>query len=89
LSIESFENTKPISQLGVYLAKFHPKLNKTKTQLRAWGVQFEAFKGYHFKAYNGLALRLGVNNSDNNIDIYKIFSRFFKTTVRVLVSSLA
>jgi hypothetical protein len=90
LSIESFENTKPIFGLDIYPAKFHPIFKETKTRLETRGVQFEALKGYHFKEYHGLALGLGDNNSDNNInDFYEIHWRFSKSIVRVLASSSA
>ena len=83
LSIQLFENTKPISQLEVYPAKFHPNFDETKKRLVDRGIQFEELKGYHFKAYNGLALRLN-DRYDNMDDIFPRISRLSKITVRVI-----
>jgi hypothetical protein len=55
-SITSFEGTKPISQLDIYPAKFHPEFDKVKERVLNRGIRFEALQGYHFKDYSGLVI---------------------------------
>lgn len=79
MSIQPFENTKPISQLDAYPARFRPNLDETRKRLVDRGIQFEALKGHHFKAYSGLAFQL----DDHFLKFWGMDS---KMTVRVLTT---
>ncbi|KAF1985167.1 P-loop containing nucleoside triphosphate hydrolase protein [Aulographum hederae CBS 113979] len=59
LQIREFGGTAPISKLSVYPLTYHPKMSEVRHALISRGKLFEAYKGYHFKAYEGVALGPG------------------------------
>ena len=54
--IMEFGGTSKISQLSTFPIKYHPHLKATTERLLARGSEFERLSGYHYKAYNGLAI---------------------------------
>ncbi|KAF2232365.1 P-loop containing nucleoside triphosphate hydrolase protein [Viridothelium virens] len=59
VSVPSFAGTAPITKLPVYPAIRHAHYESLKERLLARGKLFEAYKGYHFKAYQGIAIGQG------------------------------
>jgi hypothetical protein len=59
LQLPEFSGTKPITQLMAYPLSFHPRHEEVKASLIKRGETFESFAGYHYKAYQGIALGLG------------------------------
>lgn len=56
INIFDFKGTKKISKLGAFPPQFHSDPEELKTRLTDRGRMFEAFKGYHFVAYDGVAI---------------------------------
>jgi hypothetical protein len=59
LSIYGFEGTEKISRLTSYPLVFHGDQEKLLKKLVLRGQQFERYAGYHYKAYEGIALASG------------------------------
>ncbi|EKG19303.1 ATPase AAA+ type core [Macrophomina phaseolina MS6] len=59
LEIPAFAGTCPIINLPAYPLHYHPELKQIKKSLIARGRLFEAYKGYHFKAYEGVCIGYG------------------------------
>ncbi|KAL9083052.1 MAG: hypothetical protein Q9165_008676 [Trypethelium subeluteriae] len=59
ISVPSFAGTAPITKLLAYPAIRHAHYESLKERLLARGRLFEAYKGYHFKAYQGIAIGQG------------------------------
>jgi len=59
LSIPEFPGTKPITQLKAFPLSFHPQHEEVKVSLIKRGETFERFAGYHYKAYQGIAIGEG------------------------------
>ena len=58
-SVGGFDGTMPITQLSAYPLDFHPKVSQVKKHLIERGRVFERLHGYHYKAYQGIALHQG------------------------------
>ena len=58
-AIGDFGGTAKITKLSAYPFNYHPKLEKTKTELIQRGKVFEALSGYHYKHYQGIAVGQG------------------------------
>ena len=59
LKIREFEGTMQITKLSVFPLNYHPCLPKVKCELIARGKLFEELRGYHYKAYQGVAIGEG------------------------------
>ena len=59
-SIHKFEGTCPISELDAFPLKYHPDVTNITERLITRGKDFESLAGYHFKAYNGIAIGTGL-----------------------------
>ncbi|KAF2496108.1 hypothetical protein BU16DRAFT_538696 [Lophium mytilinum] len=59
LQIGAFAGTGPIRRLSAFPLAYHPDPESIKRTLIARGKVFEAYKGYHFKAYQGIAMGHG------------------------------
>ncbi|KAL1646915.1 hypothetical protein SLS58_003051 [Diplodia intermedia] len=59
LEVPYFSGTRPITSLPVHPLHYHPKLKQVKKNLVARGRLFEAYKGFHFKAYEGVCIGYG------------------------------
>ena len=59
-SIPAFAGTTPITNLSTYPLEKHPCLNKMKPKLIQRGRMFEQLSGYHYKAYQGIAIGQGM-----------------------------
>jgi hypothetical protein len=55
LNINSFRGTKKITTFVAYPLIFHEKVDELRQTLIERGRKFEAYKGYHFVAYQGIA----------------------------------
>lgn len=60
LQIGEFRGTGPIHRLTVFPLNYHASAESIREALIARGKVFEAYKGYHFKAYKGIALGQGM-----------------------------
>lgn len=58
--IPSFVGTAPITKLPAYPVERHAQSETLKAHLLTRGKLFEAYKGYHFKAYHGVAIGQGM-----------------------------
>ncbi|KAJ5415702.1 hypothetical protein N7465_004397 [Penicillium sp. CMV-2018d] len=94
--IPSFVGTVPITSLPYFPLRYHPKKDTLRESLIARGKKWEAYKGYHFKAYEEPSTGTnsksrGDNLRDTNhhvksrviidIDAYKLFARMTLVTV--------
>jgi hypothetical protein len=96
LSIGEFGGTQQITKLGAYPLEHHPEKDAVVERLLARGRKFVDYKGYHYKAYEGVGLGQGcwgpiryTVNSRIIIDTYA-FNRFNpnrKVTLSVLATS--
>jgi len=59
LSIRAFGGTAPITKLPAFPLKYHPHEEKVKASMIKRRKLFEEYAGYHFKAYDGIALGPG------------------------------
>ncbi|KAF2265557.1 P-loop containing nucleoside triphosphate hydrolase protein [Lojkania enalia] len=59
LYIAGFRGTKTIAKLEAFPLEFHSDLEELKKKLTKRGRMFEAYKGYHFVSYYGIALAKG------------------------------
>jgi ATPase family associated with various cellular activities (AAA) len=59
LSDYEFEGTRPITSLTAFPFEFHPQKEQLSKALTARGKLFEKFAGYHYQAYQGVALGYG------------------------------
>ncbi|KAK0660029.1 ATP-dependent zinc metalloprotease FtsH 2 [Lasiodiplodia hormozganensis] len=59
LEIPCFSGTRPITSLPVHPLHYHPNLKLVKKSLIARGRLFEAYKGFHFKSYEGVCVGYG------------------------------
>ena len=59
LSDYEFDGTRPITGLQAFPLDFHPQKERLVERLVARGKMFERFAGYHYMAYNGVALGYG------------------------------
>lgn len=59
LKIAEFEGTMKITQLPVFPLIYHRYLDGVKRELIARGKLFEELSGYHYKAYQGVAIGVG------------------------------
>ena len=59
LKIWEFEGTMKITKLSVFPINYHPHLPKVECELIARGKLFEELSGYHYKAYQGVAIGEG------------------------------
>ena len=55
----SFNGTTSITKLHAYPMEYHPFEDKKKNQLIQRGREFERLHGYHYKAYQGIAIGQG------------------------------
>lgn len=58
IGIDSFEGTRPITDLKAFPAVYHPSLASLQSDLRRRGEKFQALSGWHHKSYQGLAYRM-------------------------------
>ncbi|KUM66315.1 hypothetical protein ACN42_g752 [Penicillium freii] len=94
--IPSFVGTVPITSLPYFPLRYHPEKDTIRESLIARGKKWEAYKGYHFKAYEEPSTGTnsksrGDNLRDTNhhvksrviidIDAYKLFARMTLVTV--------
>lgn len=56
INITEFRGTKKIAKLEAYPLSFHQDVDELMARMMERGRLFEAYKGYHFVAYNGVAL---------------------------------
>jgi len=56
INITEFKGTKNISKFEAYPLTFHPNPEEVKARMMDRGRLFEAYRGYHFVGYNGVAL---------------------------------
>ncbi|OAA57294.1 ATPase, AAA-type, core [Cordyceps fumosorosea ARSEF 2679] len=54
--IPQFLGTTPFSKLSCYPLEHHPQRAAVEEQLRGRGRRWEALRGFHYKAYSGVAL---------------------------------
>jgi hypothetical protein len=59
LNIPAFGGTQQITKLLAFPFEHHPQKEAVKDRLLARGHRFEKFKGYHYKAYDGVAIGFG------------------------------
>ncbi|EOD43698.1 ATPase AAA+ type core [Neofusicoccum parvum] len=59
LEIPAFGGTCPITSLPVFPLHYHPELKQMKKSLTVRGRLFEAYKGYSFRAYEGVCIGYG------------------------------
>lgn len=59
LMIRSFSGTTDITTLQTFPLEYHPHIENVKERLLVRGKLFESYKGYHFKAYDGIATGQG------------------------------
>jgi hypothetical protein len=59
LTIRGFVGTTEITKLSALPLDYHPHIEDVKERLLARGRLFESYKGYHFKAYEGIATGQG------------------------------
>ncbi|KAI8932392.1 hypothetical protein NX059_010579 [Plenodomus lindquistii] len=59
LSILSYTGTRPINALRVFPLEFHPEGEAVKTRLIERGAKAEALAGANYRAYQGVAWRIG------------------------------
>ncbi|KAF2145589.1 uncharacterized protein K452DRAFT_243751 [Aplosporella prunicola CBS 121167] len=59
LRIPAFAGTTQITRLSAFPLAFHPEPELVKKNMVSRGQLFEAYKGYHFKAYEGIAFGYG------------------------------
>lgn len=57
LKIPEFRGTARITDLSAFPFDFHPDKDALARKLVARGQLFETYKGYHYKSYEGVALR--------------------------------
>ena len=55
--IREFIGTTEIVKLPAFPIQYHPKVEEIKTELRKRGTAYESLCGYHFKYYQGVALK--------------------------------
>ncbi|CAI7636579.1 unnamed protein product [Penicillium discolor] len=95
--IPSFVGTMPITSLPYFPLRYHPGKDTIQELLIARGKKWEAYKGYHFKAYEEASTGTNSKSRDKNsrganhhvnsriiidIDAYKLFARTgFSVTV--------
>ena len=58
--VMEYQGTCKISQLSTFPLKYHPDVERTTDRLIARGIEFERMAGYHYKAYNGVAVGKGL-----------------------------
>ena len=56
LFIDEFEGPMTITDLPIYPLVFHPFRREVEQMLISRGKKFEAHKGYHYRAYNGIGV---------------------------------
>jgi hypothetical protein len=59
LAISEFGGTAEITNLKAFPLEYHPGIEDLEERLLARGRLFESYKGYHFKAYEGIATGQG------------------------------
>lgn len=59
LQIHASGGIGPIHQLSAFPLAYHYEVEKVREGLIARGKVFKAYKGYHFKAYEGIAMGWG------------------------------
>ena len=59
-TIHNYEGTCPISKLSTFPLKYHPHIADITDRLVARGKEFERLSGYHYRAYNGIAIAKGL-----------------------------
>ncbi|KAJ5202685.1 hypothetical protein N7449_004764 [Penicillium cf. viridicatum] len=94
--IPSFVGTVPITSLPYFPLRYHPAKDTIQELLIARGKKWEAYKGYHFKAYEEASTSTNSKSQNNNlrdtkyrvksrvivdIDAYKLFARMVSITV--------
>ena len=57
--IYGFQGTKPITQLSAYPLEYHSSMYKIRERLIQRGKTFQRLHGYHYKAYQGVAIGQG------------------------------
>ena len=92
--IREFVGTAAITALTAFPLRYHPKLDEIKKELRDRGKVYESLCGYHFKYYQGVALKETVFGSVNvTVDSRIIIDTYgwnrFMPDKQVSVSSLA
>lgn len=55
LNVSAFRGTKKIAKFESYPLIFHEKVDEVREKLMERGRKFEAYRGYHFVAYEGIA----------------------------------
>ncbi|KAF1843101.1 putative AAA family ATPase [Cucurbitaria berberidis CBS 394.84] len=56
LNVTAWKGTKKITKLEAFPYRFHDDLDILQTRLTERGRKFEAYKGFHFVAYKGVAI---------------------------------
>lgn len=54
--VRGFSGTKPITEVEAFPLDFHPNCGAITEKLLTRGKLFEDYQGYHFKAYQGIAI---------------------------------
>jgi ATPases of the AAA+ class len=65
--IPSFVGTVPITSLPYFPLRYHPEKDTIQELLIARGKKWEAYKGYHFKAYEEDSTSTNSKGRDNNL----------------------
>ncbi len=87
-NIWGFAGTMKITQLSVFPFKNHPNLPKVKCELIARGILFQELSGYHYKAYQGVAIGEGPwGPIKYNVSCFT-FMRFQPLTIQSISSVL-
>ncbi|KAF6813996.1 hypothetical protein CMUS01_12723 [Colletotrichum musicola] len=69
LCICEYHGTRPITDLGVYPARFHSSIEASKQKAMERGRRFRDLRGFHYKAYSGLVrARSGRKEVQRNCD---------------------
>jgi hypothetical protein len=59
IAISEFGGATEITKLRAFPLEYHPDIDAIKERLVVRGRLFEKYKGYHFKAYDGIAIGQG------------------------------
>ncbi|KAL6706966.1 hypothetical protein ACN47E_004916 [Coniothyrium glycines] len=69
LSITIYSGTRPISSLRAYPFEFHPDSEALRSRLIERGAKAESLAGPNYRAYQGVAWRLGQNGSKDKYNV--------------------
>ncbi|KAK4864887.1 hypothetical protein LT330_001510 [Penicillium expansum] len=84
LTIPSFPGTVPITSLPIFPLKYHPEKDTIQESLTKRGKEWEAYKGYHFKSYEGASTNKNSKDRDSNLKNTK-----YRVNSRVIIDTEA